>query len=328
MSSNMPSREDLAEVAFLYYIRNMNQQDIATYLGISRPVVSRMLSAAREQGVVTFSIDFPLQRRADLESGILQAWPRTKLKNVIVVEGAAGSFTTSSVDTSLSPGILGVAQAAASWLEKQVRPGVQIGLSWGSTAQTVVDLARFDRRVDATVIQISGEVSFEGVQPGYELVRKLAEKLGASFQFMSVPASAPTKEIARILIETTNLRDSLKRAGNCDVAVLGIGAFGTGSTDNFLKVANASAQELKEAKAAGVVGQISSRLFTREGLEADISLNSRLFSVSLDQIRGIPEVALVASGTEKAEAVYGALNGSLGSSLIVDVPLAEGILEI
>lgn len=131
MSSNMPSREDLAEVAFLYYIRNMNQQDIATYLGVSRPVVSRMLSAAREQGVVSFSIDFPLQRRADLESGILQAWPRTKLKNVIVVEGAPDSFSASSVHSSLSPGFLGVAQAGASWLEKQVKPGVQIGLSWG-----------------------------------------------------------------------------------------------------------------------------------------------------------------------------------------------------
>lgn len=77
-----------------------------------------------------------------------------------------------------------------------------------------------------------------------------------------------------------------------------------------------------------MVGQISSRLFTRDGLEADISLNNRLFSVSLDQIRGIPEVALVASGQEKAGAVYGALNGSPGSALIVDVPLAEAILEI
>jgi len=327
MTANLPSREDLAEVAFLYYIRNMNQQEIASYLGVSRPVVSRLLATAREQGVVTFFIDFPLQRRADLEIEIMQAWPQTKLKTVIVVEGGTDNQGLGGTDPSLSPGFLSVAQAGASWLEKQVRPGVQIGLSWGSTAQTVIELVRFERRIDATVVQLSGEVSFEGVQPGYELVRKLAEKMGANFQYMSVPASAPTKEIARILVETTNLRDSLKRAADCDVALLGIGAFGSGSTDRFLTIANASKQELKEAEQSGVVGQISSRLFTAAGLEAEGSLNSRLFSVSLDQIREIPEVALVASGAEKARAVAGALNGGLGSALIVDVPLAEKILK-
>jgi len=327
MPNKMPSREDLAEVAFLYYIRNMNQQDIANFLVVSRPVVSRMLATARDEGVVTFSIDFPMLRRADLESEIMGFWPGTKLKDVIVLEESADGLDMSNQE-GLSPGMLNVAQAGAGWLERQVSPGVQIGLSWGSTAQTVIDLARFDRRIDATVVQLAGEVSFSGVEPAYELVRKLSEKLGANYQYLSVPASAPTKEIARILVETTNLRDSLERAGQCDVAVLGIGALGSGSTDAFLKIANASAEELEEAEEAGVVGQISSLLFTADGQEADIALNSRLFSVSLDQIRKIPEVALVAVGPEKARAVSGALNGSLGSTLIVDAPLAEKILEV
>ena len=67
--------------------------------------------------------------------------------------------------------------------------------------------------------------------------------------------------LSRLLTRFTNVSVNLVSPAELkmpDVAVLAIGAVGTGSTDNLLKVANASAQELKEAKAAGVVGQISS----------------------------------------------------------------------
>ena len=326
MTTTLPSHRDLAEVAFLYYVRNMTQQAIADRLRLSRPVVSRMLAMAREEAVVTFSVDFPVQRRPDLEAELLQAWEGTKLKDVVVVDEPVESGHR--VDQPHPrPSLLSVAQAGANWLERQIVPGAQIGLSWGSTAQAVVDLARFERRIDATVVQLAGEVSFPGVQPAYELVRKLSEKLGASYHYLSVPASAPSKEVAEMLISSTNLSESLARAGESDIALLGVGALGSGSTDAFLRIARATADEMREARRVGVVGQLSSLLFTHDGREADISLNDRLFSVSLDHIRRIPQVALVAEGVEKARAVEGALNGSLGSSLVVDVHLAKKILE-
>lgn len=320
-------RAELAEVSFLYYIRNMSQEDIAGQVGVSRPVVSRMLSMARQQSVVTFHIDFPVNRRADLESLLLARWAGTRLNQVIVTEGPVDDF--SALSNPLEPsGFLGVAHAGAAWLEKKVFPGVQIGLSWGTTAQTVVDLVKFETRMESTVVQLAGEVSFDGVKPAYDVVRTVAEKLGGNYHYMSVPASAPSQEIARLLVEGTHLRESMERAGACDVAVLGIGALGAGNTERFLEYAQASSEERAQAEAAGAVGQISSLLFNAHGDESDIVLNNRLFSVSLQQIRGIPDVALVASGGDKAHAVAGALAGSLGSTLIIDVPLAEKILEV
>ena len=52
-------QKKLAYVARRYYLENQRQSDIAKELGVSRPLVSRMLSEARELGVVEITIHEP-----------------------------------------------------------------------------------------------------------------------------------------------------------------------------------------------------------------------------------------------------------------------------
>ena len=49
--------ERLTQVARMYYEQNMNQSEIARALGVSRPLVSVLLSEARECGIVTITIN-------------------------------------------------------------------------------------------------------------------------------------------------------------------------------------------------------------------------------------------------------------------------------
>ena len=49
----------LAHVARRYYLEDQKQSDIARELGISRPMVSRLLAEARELGVVEIRIHDP-----------------------------------------------------------------------------------------------------------------------------------------------------------------------------------------------------------------------------------------------------------------------------
>ena len=51
------SKAAMAEVARLYYVRDLTQQDIAERLGVSRFKVVRLLAQARSEGVVRFEID-------------------------------------------------------------------------------------------------------------------------------------------------------------------------------------------------------------------------------------------------------------------------------
>ena len=54
------SRSAMAEVARLYYVRELTQQQIAERLGVSRFKVLRLLEQARTEGVVRFEIDEPV----------------------------------------------------------------------------------------------------------------------------------------------------------------------------------------------------------------------------------------------------------------------------
>lgn len=57
-------QKKLAYVARRYYLENQRQSDIAKELGVSRPLVSRMLSEARELGVVEITIHGAGARRS------------------------------------------------------------------------------------------------------------------------------------------------------------------------------------------------------------------------------------------------------------------------
>ena len=50
-------RMQLINVAKMYYEANMTQQDIAQRLGVSRPLVSKMLTKARECGIVSITVN-------------------------------------------------------------------------------------------------------------------------------------------------------------------------------------------------------------------------------------------------------------------------------
>ena len=64
-----PSKEKLlrlAHVARRYYLEDWKQIDIARELGVSRPLVSRMLGEARELGVVHITVYEPGEESAVL----------------------------------------------------------------------------------------------------------------------------------------------------------------------------------------------------------------------------------------------------------------------
>ena len=81
MSQREEKLRRLAYVARRYYLEDQKQSDIARELGVSRPLVSRMLSEARELGVVKITICQPelqtsqlldrLRLSSSLQGGVL-----------------------------------------------------------------------------------------------------------------------------------------------------------------------------------------------------------------------------------------------------------------
>ena len=51
--------------AWMYYIAGLNQSEIASQLGTSRPVVQRMIAAAKEEGIVSIGLHHPVANCLD-----------------------------------------------------------------------------------------------------------------------------------------------------------------------------------------------------------------------------------------------------------------------
>lgn len=59
MNAGLEKQKKLSYVARRYYLEGQKQSDIARELGVSRPLVSRMLSEARELGIVEITVHEP-----------------------------------------------------------------------------------------------------------------------------------------------------------------------------------------------------------------------------------------------------------------------------
>src|SRR3990172_6977663 len=78
----------LALVARLYYLDNLGQQEIADMVGVSRTSVSRLLSRARERGVVRIEVSAYNPRNRESEEVL--TW-RFSLHHAVVVKTLPGA---------------------------------------------------------------------------------------------------------------------------------------------------------------------------------------------------------------------------------------------
>lgn len=313
------SEERLAHAAFLYYVQGLSQLEVARALNVTRSNVSRMLSSAREQSIVRFEITYPLDRDLRVERELLDRFASEGVREVIVVPSGEDGVGRAS------QGLLSVGRAACDWLDSNLVDQQVLGLCWGTTIVAMVSSAHFTRRIDVEVVQLAGELSIDSRYSGHDLVRKLAEKFGGRYRYFNAPAATRDEATAIALAHTPQVADSLRLARASDVAVLGIGAYGFGSSDLFLERADASEEEIREATDGGAVGQMSGRFFGEDGEQIDLAINRRILSLDLNEVRNVETVVATASGEHKAPAVRAAIRGGLVNVLVVDDALANAL---
>ena len=111
----------MTKICDLYYNQNVSQQRIAGMMDLSRPTVCRLLSAAREQGVVRISIS----GLEEMQNWELE-WKLEKkyhLHRVVIVNAAP---TEEELKDALG-------KAASRYLESIIKDGNVVGVSMGST---------------------------------------------------------------------------------------------------------------------------------------------------------------------------------------------------
>jgi deoxyribonucleoside regulator len=306
----------LADVAEMYYLEQKNQAEIAKAVGVTRSMISRMLTEARESGIVEIRIQRPLQSDPELEAALKEQF---SLKDVFVVVTShrSGERLTRTLGS-----------AGAQMLKRYLAPDKILGLAWGTSISATVDAFEVSEPMPVKVVQLVGAMGARNMEyDGHDLVSRLAEKLGGEAYYLNAPYLCQSAEIAQSLLETKSVRETISVGKKTDVALLGIGSTAL-EYSSFYLAGYVTRHELEELRRAGGVGDVCGLHFDVNGQPACEDFCERLVSIRKHDLLTIPVRLGVAGGDGKAEAILGALRSKYVNVLVVDNVTARKVLEL
>ena len=136
MGISEEKQKKLAYVARRYYLDDWKQSDIAKELGVSRPLISRMLTEAREHGVVEIRIHDPAARQGQL---VEQLRHSTSIRDGVLVEDGRDDDATNQL---LSQGAVQLL-----WQLRSRR----LGIGWGHLIGQLVTWLEAHPQLGSTV---------------------------------------------------------------------------------------------------------------------------------------------------------------------------------
>lgn len=307
------NRRLLVKVSQMYYLENMNQNEIASKFGINRTTVSKYLKKALLAGIVKISVVNDLYE--NLETALEKKFD---LKEVYIVP--------SSSDPEEVKNNLG--KAGIQYLKRIITDGDIVGFTWGSTIGALSNSATREKcdAVNADMIPLLGGP--ENVDSEYHvntIVYKVANAFKAKSHYLYAPVITGTAETKNAIMQDANCSKIAKLWDEVNITILGIGApikssnvVWTGSLDKGYSDA---------LRDAGVVGDICSRFYDVHGNVVDTVLKDRTIAIELEKLRNMPYAIGIASSPEKVPAIYGAIKGKFINVLISDEETAKLLLD-
>ena len=297
----------MAEVATLYYKKNMTQQEIAETLHLSRQTVSKLLSDAIEEKVVEITIHNPQKDREELEKQLCHAF------------GISRSVVCCVSGKSEATHRLMAVNAAVDYILPLLKKGgLKIALSWGRTIQEFICALPETATKGNTVFPLFGATDNENAYfSSNELARALADKLGATSKCAWFPYLTESREEWEMLKKLSYYKKMQEMWDAADIAILGIGNTEIlevfGKTFGYSKIQDQ------------VIGDVATHFFDAKGEFVDLYENT--LCASVENLKNARESIAIACGKEKAQAIAAALRTGIVDTLITDEHTARQVLE-
>ena len=305
----------MSKVARMYYEQGLRQTEIMNRLSMSQSTISRLLKRAEKAGIVHITISVPSGVNPELEEALQDKFG---LREAIVVDSMDDD---EQIVRDLGP-------AAAYYIETTLKPNEVVGLSsWSAALLAMVDCMRPNPRSFAVrVVQILGGVGNPAAEVhATQLTRRFANLVGGTATLLPAPGVVGSAEAKRVLVKDRYVEEALRLINTVTLALVGIGSIEPSRM--LAQSGNVFApKELQALSAAGAVGDICLRFFDQNGSPVATSLDDRVISMELAQLRKVSRVVGVAGGRRKVPAIRGALRGKLISVIITDRNTAERLL--
>lgn len=305
----------------LYYEDDKSQQEICEILGISRPTVSRMLKAGREQGVVKIEVNNPY----NITYGKLERALEKKfsLREVIVVENSPIETGTERISSNIGGETL-------NFLSRSLEDGEYVGVSMGMTLQNVIRAKYLiEDKIKCTFVPIVGGVGESRLDIHANYIAAEFARLfgGECMQFFS-PAVFSDVSILKGFLKERSMKQIFQCYRKVGTVIMGIG-IPDRMESTLLRTGYIDAEVMDEFQANGAVGDISLQFFDSMGsTEKFKAFNERVAGMPIDQLKKVPRRIGIAAGKHKATAIKGAISGDFLNILITDVDCAEELLHL
>ncbi len=299
--------------AWMYYVEQMTQNDIAEALGVGRVTIVRLLAEARARNEVKITIEGKLSALTALEVALEKAFG---LERAVVAP-------LSGPDVDPIPPI---SAATGAYLSEKIQHGMRIGVGWGRTLSSTLQHIGSRAVNDLKVISLLGGI----VQPRRsnppEFAWQFAQLLQGEGYLIPAPALVDSRETRIALIERCGLQTVLDMAETLDMVLLSIGDIQTASSTSY-RVGLIDDRQKQSLIANGAVGDVLFHFYDREGRIVDDPVHERVMSARIESLQKAPQRLLTSGGREKIEALLGAMKLLRPTVFITDEESAATMLR-
>ncbi|MEM6428598.1 MAG: sugar-binding transcriptional regulator [Deinococcota bacterium] len=310
---------DALRVAKMYYYQDLTTPEIAQVLGLSRPKVSRLLSFAKDKGLVEVKIHDPNVHKLGLERDIQD---RFELASVQVVHTPAHFAPRERLDL--------VAKFGARYLNTFIEDSRVLGLAWGTTLSAISShlVPRACSSLD--IVQLNGSGNTHNISNTYasEIMVRFANNYAARAHLLPVPTFFDYPETKAALWRERSLQRVTRLQDEADTLLFSIGAVSAGVPSKVYSSEYLEDTDWQGLAAQGVVGDIATVFFRADGSYADIEVNQRSSGPELELFRQARHSVCVVSGEGKVRGLHAALQGRYIRHLILDDVTAHVLLEL
>lgn len=305
----------LADVAEMYYFDNLNQAEIAAQIGVTRSMVSRMLTEAHEKGIIEVTVNRPITFDHELQEQLIDKF---NLKEAYV-------FHSRELEAQVMYKRLG--EACASIIQDYLRPNMILGLPWGHTVSEVIDALEVDQSTPIKAVQLIGALGTHHYEyDGHNLIRRIIEKLGGEGYYLNSPFLLDSPETVQVLLKNQDIQEVMEIIKRCDMALLGVGSMEL-EYSSYYQTGYIDAETCASLQKLGAVGYVCGLHFDVKGNPRCLDFESRVLSISREDLMKIPVRIGIAGGPGKVLPVTGAMSGAYINILVTDHVTATAIMN-
>jgi deoxyribonucleoside regulator len=304
----------MIQVAKRYYELDMTMGELAKELNLTRWQASRLLTDAREAGIVRIEIVPRAPRSPDIEARLQR---RYGLKEAVVVPN------TGEEDEGLL--LESVAQAAARMLAGLGKVPL-IGVSWGRTMSAVAHRLPPFWNEGVEVVLLNGAMNIRSPSIRTNNVAELfARSANGTATLLPVPAILGHAATRVALEQDPTIASVLDLARRAPVICFGLGTI---SPDSVLVQSGfVTEAETAALRAEGAVGDILSHYVDAHGNIVDPGIDARTISLDLRLCRERKFSIGVAAGKSKQAITLACLRAGYINVLVTDEQTARFLLD-